>query len=81
MKLSTLVIFISFPPGRNHLRRFGYFSFPRISECTGKRCSFFFEKISFPSATTSKTPPPDLISFASTPDLSRITPARPAAWG
>ena len=53
----------------------------RISSSSGKRSSWCLEKISFPSTTTSKIPPPPLISFALTPVAFLIAAARPAARG
>jgi hypothetical protein len=52
-----------------------------ISSFDGNLPSFFFEKTSFPSYSTSKTPPLDSTSSVSAPnDFFRLS-ARPAAWG
>jgi hypothetical protein len=54
---------------------------PRISSGSGKRPSCFFEKISFPSRTTSNCPPDPPISVASIPRAFLISAARLAARG
>jgi hypothetical protein len=52
-----------------------------ISCVSGKRPSDFFEKISFPSSTTSNCPPEPLMSLASMPRAFLISAARLAARG
>lgn len=53
----------------------------KISECSGKRPSFFFEKINLPSTFTSKTPPLPWISSGFSPYFDFSSAARPAAFG
>ncbi len=53
-----------------------YFSFPITSSFEGKRPVAFFEKINFPSATTSNTPPPDFMYFGEIPNSSLIAAAK-----
>jgi hypothetical protein len=55
--------------------------FSTISSWVGKRPSSYFEKIFFPSTTTSKMPLEPLISAGSIPNVSLIAAARPAARG
>jgi hypothetical protein len=48
---------------------------------SGKRPVSFLEKSSFPSTTTSKTPPEPFVSFESIPNAFFSSAARPAALG
>jgi hypothetical protein len=67
---------------RRPARRF-HFALMRskISSCSGNRPVFFFEKTSFPSTTTSKTPPDPSISSAVSLVFFSIAAARPVALG
>ena len=49
------------------------------SSASGQRPACFFEKMSFPSSTTSSTPPEPGMSVASMPRAFLISAARPAA--
>jgi hypothetical protein len=49
------------------LLTFHYFSLAKISLCSGNLPRDFLEKISLPSFTTSKTPPPEGINFIFAP--------------
>jgi hypothetical protein len=52
-----------------------------ISSISGNLPSSFFEKIRFPSASTSKTPPLDSTIVVSAPNFFLSSSARPAARG
>ena len=56
-------------------------SLSRISSVSGKRPSCFFEKINWPSSTTSNWPPEPLMSVASNPFDFLISAARLVARG
>jgi len=52
-----------------------------ISLTSGNRPTDFFEKMTFPSAETSNTPPPPAINFDSTPSCFFSSAAKLVALG